>query len=604
MMAARARRTSRLLSFGLALLASVVALAAAPPGALAARPASVTRGLDYLHAAQGGSGQFVDVGYTPWAVIAIAACGENPAGPAWRRNGKTPMDYLQSTDLASYATRGSAGNAANYYAKMILAYVAAGRRSQITAAGARKVNLVSKLLAFQRSDGRFSPTPSAPSIAAVNTTTWAVIALTAAQTGQSSANSAVAWLCTQQLSDGGFSNNAKDAGVGMPSDVDGTSAVIQALVAGGVKPSASVLKNARAYLSRAQRADGGFSSSLNGPYTYSESTAWAIQAILALGEKPTSSAWTKGGRTPRSALTALQAGNGAFQHKKGTLALPVLSTTQTLCALSGKSFAWFPRRRGSWITSFAATPRISGFSPAAGATVQSSSVTIRASYRDPAGGTGIATSGVKIVVDGRDKTGKAKVGASSLTLLLAHPTTGRHTVTLTVRDRAGNVRRAAHSFTLAAPGSGGGTGGGRGGSDGGSGGGTSPNLANGGSGSAGAQSSTTASGAGGSAAEADGAAAVAQPGAGETVTPGVAQSSQAAGVAPQSQQSQAQSAVATGTPAQAPSTSGPQRGTLVFVALAIALLSAGFGAACYDNRQVVSAGEVLRQAVPPDRRLV
>lgn len=599
-MTTRVLRASRPLPFVLALLAALAMLAALSPRSLAARPASVTRALDYLHAAQGSSGQFQDAGYTPWAVIAIAASGENPAGAAWRRGGKTPMDYLQSLDLASYATQSATGNAAAYYAKMILAYVAAGRRGQITAAGAGKVNLVGKLLAFQRGDGRFCPAPSAPSIAAVNTTTWAIIALSAAQTGQSSVGSAVSWLRAQQLSDGGFSSNAKDAAAGLPSDVDDTSAAIEALVAGGVSPGADVLKSARAYLRGAQRSDGGFSSDDNGSYTYSESTAWAIQAIIALGQSPDSSAWVQNGRTPQSALTALQAANGAFQHKKGTLALPILSTTQALTALAGKSFAWFPRGSTSWVSPFAATPRISGFSPSAGAIVGSSSVTVRASYRDPAGGTGIATSSVRIVVDGRDKTGEAKIGASSLSLALTHPTTGRHTVKLTVRDRAGNVGTATHSFTLAGPTSGGGSGtGGDGGSGGtGSTGGGTTSPAKNGTGSAGAQSGTSSAGAGGSAAAA--AAAVTQQGSGLTAAPTAAESSPASAASPE----QTQSAMATSTAAHTPPTSGPQRTTLIFAAVALALLGAGFGVASCHNRQVKSAGKALRAAAPPNRRFV
>ena len=123
-------------------------------------------------------------------------------------------------------------------------------------------------------------------MAAVNTTTWAVIALSAAQTRQDARADAVAWLRTQQLADGGSTSNARDAGAGLVSDVDDTAAAIEALVSAGVSRDSDLLRGTRAYLQSAQRADGGFSADENGGYTYSESTAWAVQAIIALGEDP------------------------------------------------------------------------------------------------------------------------------------------------------------------------------------------------------------------------------------------------------------------------------------------------------------------------------
>jgi hypothetical protein len=602
----RTHGAARLLRLGLVLLAAVAACLAGPASSLASRPAAVTRGLDYLHAAQGSSGQFQDAGTTPWAIIAIAASGENPDGAAWRRGGKSPVDYVQSLDLASYATQSSTGNAAAYYAKMILAYVAAGRRSQITAAGAGKVDLVDKLLGFQRGDGRFCPAPSAPSIAAVNTTTWAIIALCAAQTDQNAVRDAVAWLRAQQLSDGGFSSNAKGATAGLPSDVDDTSAAIEALVAGGVSGSSDVLKNARAYLRGAQRSDGGFSSAAAGQSTYSESTAWAMQAVLALGEDPASSAWARNGRTPEAALTALQTASGAFQHKAGTLALPIVSTTQALIALSGKSFASFPRGSARWVAPFAAAPRITGFSPGAGATVHAARVTVRVSYNDPAGGTGIATSGVKIVVDGRDKTGEANVGASSLSLLLAHPTTGRHTITVTVRDRAGNVRRVTRDFTLAA----------------GQASGTAAAAATGAAGAAaataGAGTGTGGGGAGAATSAAPSGAATAtpaqggSPGAAATATPTQGGSPGGAVAAPGDATSSALPAAATPAP-QAQSTAAPtgppgaaperpDRSPLVFTGAALIVLATGFALAARSHRRMQQATQGLRLTAPPDRR--
>ena len=444
MLTHRASLGATLIITGFTLL--LVAIAA--PSAVAGRSLQVTRTLDYLHAHQAADGRFQDAAYTPWAIIAIAACGENPDGKAWSPSGKSPLDYLQSIDLEANMAGGTTANAPAYYAKMILAYVAAGRRSSLSGAGSRRIDLVSKLLAHQRADGRVCPTAASDHIGAVNATIWAVIALEAAGTNATAQARAVAWLKGQQLTDGGFANMAKD-GPGTPvSDVDDTAAAIQALIGGGVARDSSIIKEARAYLSKAQRADGGFSSAHTGGYTYSESTGWALQAILALGESPTASSWTKGGKNVRDALNGLQSADGSMQHRAGVTSTVMLSTTQSLVALAGKTFSSFPRGSTSWTTPFSWAPRITSLSPANGATVGSTTVLVKAAYSDGSGGTGVASSGVRLTVDGRDMTKQARVSGSSLSVKLTGATAGKHTIKILVRDRAGNSRSVTHAVTV------------------------------------------------------------------------------------------------------------------------------------------------------------
>lgn len=421
-----------------------------PDGAGAARPAQVTRALDYLHAHQSADGRFQDAAYTPWAILAIAAAGEDPDGSAWTASKGSPVDYLQGIDLAANASSSTVGNAPCYYAKMILAYVAAGRSSSISSAGSKKIDLVSKLLAYQRSDGRFCPTSSSDYIGAVNTTTWAILALEAAGSAASAQADAVSWLKDEQLSDGGFASMAKD-GPGTPSsDVDDTAAAIQALIAGGVSRSNGVITDARSYLQSAQRSDGGFSSTKSGTYTYAESTAWAVQAILALGESPTASAWTSSGGNARDALRRLQASSGALCHRTGIIATPMLSTTQSLIALAGKTFSTFPSGSASWVSAFKCSPAVTKLEPANASQQASSTVLVTATYRDGGGGTGIAASGVTLSVDGKDLTEQAQVSSSNLRVRLTGAAAGTHTIKLTIRDRAGNARSVTHSVTVGA----------------------------------------------------------------------------------------------------------------------------------------------------------
>ena len=64
---------------------------------------AVKRAISYLHFCQAPDAGFTynadqsNVASTAWAVQGIVAAGQDPAGPDWTRSGKTPLDYLAST---------------------------------------------------------------------------------------------------------------------------------------------------------------------------------------------------------------------------------------------------------------------------------------------------------------------------------------------------------------------------------------------------------------------------------------------------------------------------------------------------------------------------
>ena len=196
-------------------------------------------------------------------------------------------------------------NAPATYAKFILAYVAAGRSDLVSHAGSGSINLRTKLLSYQDlSDGHFSPLDPGM-YAAVNTTTWAVLALKAIGETGSDFTGAVAWLKQQQGADGGFPSEPGDA-----DDVDDTAAAIQALRAGGLGTGSQVVTDALAYLHARQRADGGFPDYPSDGRSYAESTAWVIQALIATGQDPQS--WNKGSHTPVDVPVQLAGVFGGF----------------------------------------------------------------------------------------------------------------------------------------------------------------------------------------------------------------------------------------------------------------------------------------------------
>ena len=326
------RSTARRLVFALALAALGATLAAVQPATAAATP--ISRALTYLHSRQSLAGGFYVASpaeqpyMTPWCIMAIAAAGQSPT--AWHRTGgRNPIAYLQTLDLRRLATSmsGSSANAATFYAKLILAYDAAGQGSLIARAGRYRIDLVVRLLAFQDATGRF-----AANGAEVNTTTWAILALKAAGRGAIQRARAVAWLRTHAAPNGGFSWNQGGA-----PDTDSTAAAVQALRAGGVAASSTVIRRAIAYLHTQQAANGGFISGF-GSSANAESTAWAVQAIVAAGQNPAAIAWLKNGRSPISYLLSLQAPSGAFYHFGRILSAPLLTTSEAVIALRRRPF--------------------------------------------------------------------------------------------------------------------------------------------------------------------------------------------------------------------------------------------------------------------------
>ena len=192
---------------------------------------------------------------TGWAMLGLEAAGRNPLDVA--RGGHTPVDFLRGhVDELS-----SPGD----LARTILALEGAGVDPREF--GGR--NLVSALL-----DQRAATT--APTKAGPDSTAFAVIALRAAgATG--GLDKSLAWLREVQNDDGGWGDVP-----GSPSTADGTGAVMQAL-----SPDSKAAKRGLAYLRKAQRPGGGFPLGGNGAVN-TQSTAWAIQGILAAGGDPAS----------------------------------------------------------------------------------------------------------------------------------------------------------------------------------------------------------------------------------------------------------------------------------------------------------------------------
>lgn len=122
------------------------------------------------------------------------------------------------------------------------------------------------------------------------------------------------------------------------SDVDSTAVAIQALLAGGEPVTATAIIGGLAYIRSTQNPDGGFPYTPTSPTDVSSnanSTAFAVQAILAVGQDPLGASWSVSATTPISFLLGQQQADGGFAFA-GPPAND-FATRQVVPALLGKT---------------------------------------------------------------------------------------------------------------------------------------------------------------------------------------------------------------------------------------------------------------------------
>ena len=293
-------------TWGLAGPASLILLACLGVAALgvggritraqAAAPA-LAAPVGYLERAQNADGGF---GLGPgqpssqlasaWVVIGLAAAGRAPGSV--RRDGHDAVAWIRA-HLRQISDAGDTE-------RTLLA---------LAAAHAPLGSLPARLGADQRRDGSISEQ--------VNLTAFAILAWRAAGTA-GGLSRAASWLARQQNGDGGFSFAVR----GDPSDIDDTAAALEALAAASAP--AGQLARARSYLERRENRDGGFPLQPGGP-SNSQSTAWAVQALVVTGAPVRSALGYLRARTARS---------GAVQYAAGVGQTPVWVTAEALAALS------------------------------------------------------------------------------------------------------------------------------------------------------------------------------------------------------------------------------------------------------------------------------
>ena len=309
------------------LLLLVLTLASLAPLARASASGNPLAGaVAYLRAAQNRDGGFgAEPGqrsselFSAWAAIGLASAGQDPA--ALHKGGPSVLDSIR----AQAGTLQGAGD----LERTILALRACGASPRSLPGG----DPVARLLRYRVADGSFGEL--------VNLTAFAILSLRAAgePAGASVVNDAARWLAHQQNRDGGFGYAAR----GSASDVDDTGAALQAVVAASA-PDGPVVSGAVNYLVRNQQADGGYPQQRGG-LTNAQSTAWAVQGLIAAGRDP--SHVSRGGRSPLDYLRSLVAADGSVRYSTESAQTPVWVTGEALAALAGKPLPVAPVPTGA-----------------------------------------------------------------------------------------------------------------------------------------------------------------------------------------------------------------------------------------------------------------
>lgn len=203
-------------------------------GPLSHESLEIQQAMNYLKSKQLDDGGFGPGGINEWVMMAIAAAGQDPR--YWRKDGKTPMDYLRSQNLTSTPSD---------WIRMVLTLVSIGENPR----NWQGLDLVEKIESNYRND-QFGDELS------VRDDFWATLALIAAGESHSSYVAAsVRFILEHQNPDGSWGASTTGIEIGP----DNTATAVISLMAAGYPKDSEAIKKAIHYLNTIQNPDGGFS---------------------------------------------------------------------------------------------------------------------------------------------------------------------------------------------------------------------------------------------------------------------------------------------------------------------------------------------------------
>jgi energy-coupling factor transport system substrate-specific component len=293
---------------------AILLLPSLVPGS--ARAAGTDGAANWLEAAQNTDGGFgsspssdSSAALTGWAMLGLEAAGRNPYDVT-SLGGKSPLDFL-GTHLDEVSSPGD-------LARTIIALEGAGADPRSFAGR----DLVSALLKRRAENGSYVGWPG--------TTSFSVIALRAASATEG-LDGTLSWLNQVQNDDGGWGDVP-----GQPSNADVTGSVMQSL------PDTKAAQSGLSYLRKHQRPNGGFALGAGGGVN-AQSTAWAVQGMIAVGADPAKV--SNGGNSALDYLAARQASDGHYRYSESSDQTPAWVTGQVLVAVAGDALPVAPPPR-------------------------------------------------------------------------------------------------------------------------------------------------------------------------------------------------------------------------------------------------------------------
>lgn len=290
------------------LAAAALAVPAFAVNAEIPEASALVSGAAYIKSIQNADGAYgtSDLGQNIDAVIAVRAAGYDPAKDL--AGGKGPGQFLAAG--AAGATSPAAA------AKAALGVTALGLDPRAFGG----VDLIDRVNdGYDAAKGTYGADDFSQSIAMLGLACTDHVVPPAAATALKS---------TQMADTGGW-------GFGGIADPDTTAIAIQALLASGTAKSDPAVVKGLAYLKTSQGNDGGWG--FDPSESNASSTAYVIQALIALGENPEAAAYEKSGVNPVEFLVSQQQADGSFKGFDAAYA-----TNQALPALAGRTFCNAP----------------------------------------------------------------------------------------------------------------------------------------------------------------------------------------------------------------------------------------------------------------------
>ncbi len=262
----------------------------------------IMNALEYLRNRQAGDGSIGGFSVSAWAAMALAAANED--AHEWGNFVSYLNDSIDRLDE----------NTATDWERYALAITACNEDPRNFGG----INFVAKIEGFY--DGT-----QLGNTAIMYDDVFGILALIScgADVDSSLVQQVKAYISSQQQENGGWG------------DVDATSAAVMALVAAGENPQSASLIDAVAFLKTTQAGSGGFQS---WGTANAASTAWAIGALVAVDQDPTSETWKNNGKSPVDFLINLQREDGGFNWAVGQNMNSEWMTSYIIPALLGTPY--------------------------------------------------------------------------------------------------------------------------------------------------------------------------------------------------------------------------------------------------------------------------